>query len=219
MRGDWPQAPDRLYVYDAGLSKRAARPLAHEALEQARKNAPKLSMRSYSNLYPIWGDAFFGVGWKDDYVWFQEAGIRPFTMKSLEGKIIPMWVDDPNGAVAKANGTDAKPAETRNTPSGRQQTLIFRRVGVKGAKRPDGSSQAWPGAPGRISRREPGRPATRPGKRPGAIAKGNQGVRWRHPGLKARWAIATALEGVAEGNMMDPTVYGALPGEVINVSD
>jgi hypothetical protein len=218
MRGDWPTAPDRLYIYDAGLTRGVARKLAYQALREARKNVPKLSRETERNLYAIWGVGYFGVGWHSDYVWFQEAGIRPFTMTSLEGKIIPMWVDDPRGEVERQNRTGTSRPETRTTASGRKQTLIFRRAGRRGAQRRDGTMQSYPGSRGRIARREARRPYTRPGKRPGAIAKGNMGVRWRHPGLKPRWSVATALEGIAEQNMMDATVWGALPGVAINVS-
>lgn len=217
MRNEWPVMPDRLYVWDQGLRRGVARSLAWESLREARKNLPKLSAEGQKSLYAIWGVGYFGIGWRLDYIWYQEAGIRPFTMHSLEGKVIPMWVDDPRGDVERENTTRSSKPETRTTPSGRKQTLIFRRAGKKGDLRRDGEPQSYPGAPGRIARREARRPATRAGKTPGAIAKGNTGVRWRHPGLKPRWAITTVLESIAEQNMMDTTVYGALPGESIDV--
>ena len=78
---------------------------------------------------------------------------------SLKGKVIPMWVSDDDGSLKAKNPK----IETRTREDGSQQVLIFRRA-------------TRPGAPGRISKRD----------ELGRIAKGNVGVKWRHPGLGAK---------------------------------
>ena len=128
--------------------------LAHEAVTIARRNAPKLSGASAKRFTPYFGDGFFGIKWVDSYIFFQEMGIKPFTMKSLAGKVIPLWVSDPTGTERTKNPK----AKTRVTASGVTQVLIFRRVGIKGAQKSvlrNGirrfvPNTNYPGAPGRI---------------------------------------------------------------------
>lgn len=136
-----------------------------------------------------------GMGSHNTYVWFQDHGISPFTMRSLAGKVIPMWINDPTGAERSKNPK----AKTRTTASGVVQVLIFRkaaRLGSQITKRKrdpktgrmveTSKPASYPGAPGRINRREMGAPHTTPGRLGGAIAPGNGGVRWRHPGIAPR---------------------------------
>lgn len=194
--------PDRAIMVVEGLDLRRARACANAAVREARRKMPKLSGRSASRLMPLWGKNYFGIRWLDSYVFFQDHGIRPFTMRSLEGKTIPMWVDDPTGDERAKNPK----AKTRVTASGKQQVLIFRRVGMKGGSSPRTridpttrlphtvrQSASYPGAPGRIGRREAGAPLTTEGRQGGQIAKGNVGVRWRHPGLSPRLFINNAI--------------------------
>lgn len=185
--------PDRLVMEVPGLEPPMAHILARDAVALAAKYAPKLSGISARRLEPVWGDGYFGVRWQDHHVWFQEAGIKAFTMKHLAGKVIPMWIDDPTGT-EKAKNPNAK---TRVTESGRHQVLIFRRAAKQGERRPDGKPASYPGAPGRIWTREARAPLTTAGRRGGAIATRNVGVRWRHPGLAERSFVWKSLLQVA----------------------
>jgi hypothetical protein len=185
--------PDRLIMRVDGLSGSRARVLANAAVREARRVMPKLTGGSASRLFPLYGQGFFGIGFQDSYVWFQEQGIRSFTMWSLAGKTIPMWVDDLDGTERAKNPK----AKTRLTLSGKTQVLIFRKATA-------------PGSPGRISRRETGRPFTSPGKVAGAIAKGNVGVKWRHPGLAPRKFLNHAVSLAAQQGGIVPTrIYAA----------
>jgi hypothetical protein len=185
--------PDRLILRVDGLSGSRARVLANAAVREARRVMPKLTGASASRLFPLYGQGFFGLGWADSYVWFQEQGIRPFTMFALAGKVIPMWVDDLDGTERAKNPK----AQTRLTLSGKTQVLIFRKA-------------VNPGAPGRISKRETNRPFTSPGKVAGAVAKGNVGVKWRHPGLAPRKFLNHAVSLAAQQGGIVPTrIYAA----------
>lgn len=191
---------DRIYMKVPGeMADDIGRLAAETAVRHAQRRAPRLSGASGGRLQPVWGPDFFGVRWLDNYVWFQEMGINPFLMNSLQGKLIPMWVDDPTGEEAKKS----KKARTRVTIDGRRQTLIFRRAAKKGerkmVKRRIGGVDQWvsvprsyPGAPGRINRRHRGAPFRMDGKG-GQIAKGNVGVRWRHPGLSSKYFLHEAV--------------------------
>lgn len=182
--------PDRIFALVKHLDEDNAAILATQAVNRARSTMPRLSGNSAANLGPISGEGYYGIRWMDNHVWFQEQGIRPFTMRNLAGKTIPMWVNDPTGETARKNPK----AKTRVTADGRRQVQIFRRVGKIGARRTqklsdgslvDNGPQSYPGAPGRISMRTPPRWWSSPGRvsAPGRIAKGNVGVRWRHSGL------------------------------------
>lgn len=211
--------PSHLVMRIEGLSEDDAEALAEDAVISARGMAPKMSGASAAAFAPIWGEGWFGVRWEDDYVWYQETGIRPFTMTNLAGKTIPMWIDDPTGTERAKNPR----AETRVTASGKTQVLIFRRaaapIGARKtvtrkvpARRGGGTERrsvpaSYPGAPGRISRTEARRPWTTPGRVGGAIAQRNSGVRWRHPGLMKRSFIRQGLVVAAEH-------HGYAPGPV-----
>jgi hypothetical protein len=200
--------PDRLIVVMPGIKAPQARRIANEAVKLARRNAPKLTGDGARRMQPIYGKGFYGIYFGYSYMWFQEQGIRAFTMNNLAGKTIPMWVDDPTGQERVKNPK----AKTRITASGKVQVLIFRRAAQKGqyktVKRRSKVSgevtevrvpMSWPGAPGRIGLREARSPRTRPGKVAGQIARQNVGVRWRHPGLSARLFMNHALT-IASGN-------------------
>lgn len=192
--------PDRLIMVVRGLSGRRARTAANNAVNRARRLAPKMSGNMARGLYPLYGSGYFGIGWAGNPVaWYQERGIRPFTMRSLAGKTVPMWVDDPTGT----ERLRSPKAQVRVTESGKVQVQIFRRVGREG-------TPSAPGAPGRIGRREAGRPWTTAGRRGGAIAAGNIGVRWRHPGLHARLFMNRALTLAAqEAGILPVRIYAA----------
>lgn len=193
---DIHRTPDRLIMSVPGASPGDTRILAQEALKHARLLAPKLTGSGARAMTAIWGAGWFGIRFPLKQMWFQEAGIRPFTMKSLQGKTIPMWITDPTGRERAKNPK----AKTRVTASGKTQVLIFRKVSkigsTKSVQTPRGIEQrplSYPGAPGRIGLREAGNPYTTPGKMAGAIARRNVGVRWRHPGLQRQGFIRESL--------------------------
>jgi hypothetical protein len=211
-------SPDRLIMLVEGLSGTRARGLANAAVKEARRVMPKLTGGAASRMFPLYGSGFFGIGWQDSYVWFQEQGIRPFTMFSLAGKTIPMWVDDPAGTEREKNPK----ARTRVTLSGKTQVLIFRKAAMPGAtklvrkKVADGTwteshvPLSYPGAPGRIGKREAAAPRTTPGRVAGAVARGNVGTRWRHPGLAPRKFLNHSMALAAQQGGINPVrVYAA----------
>lgn len=180
----------------------------------ARRLMPKLTGRGAKKLQPLYGKGYYGIFFGEPYIWYQENGIRPFTMNKLAGKLIPMWIDDPTGQERVKNPK----AKTRVTASGKVQVLIFRRAAKKGQYKtimrrnkvtkkmePTRVPMSWPGAPGRIGVREAARPMTRSGKIGGQIAKGNSGVRWRHPGLAPRKFLNSSLTLTSGMNGIQPT--------------
>lgn len=211
--------PDRMVMVIKGLTGRRARAMANDALKEARKKMPKLSGDAARRLQPVYGKGYFGIYWPDSYVWFQDNGIQPFTMKNLAGKTIPMWVDDPTGAERSKNPK----AKTRITASGKLQVLIFRKAAKPGQtktttvrNKKTGQLEnkikpaSYPGAAGRIAKREFSAPFTTRGRKGGAIAQGNGGVRWRHPGTAPRQFLNNALTMAAQrGGILPRSVYAA----------
>jgi hypothetical protein len=212
--------PDRMIMVEKGLSAARARSAAREAVRQARRRMPKMSGAAARGMQPLYGKGYFGISWSTDVVWYQDHGTKPFTMKSLAGKTIPMWIDDPTGKERRDNPK----AKTRTTESGKIQVLIFRRAAQIGARKKvykrdpktglkvlvSDSPAHYPGAPGRIGWREASAPWTRPGKRAGAIHPGNIGVWWRHPGLKPRSFLNTSMTLAAQkGGLLAERVYVA----------
>jgi hypothetical protein len=208
--------PDRIIMIVKGLSPNKARSAALSAVREARRKMPKMSGASAARLQPLYGKGYFGIWWADSYVFFQDHGIRPFTMRNLAGKTIPMWIDDPTGIERSKNPK----AKVRTTVSGKTQVLIFRRAAnigqriTKYGKDRNGNRivvsdkpASYPGAPGRIGSRETGKPFTREGKQGGQIARGNVGVRWRHPGIAPRLFLNNAVTLAAQW-------YGILPTRV-----
>lgn len=185
--------PDRMIIIIPSLRGPRARRIANEAVRLARRQMPKLTGFGASRLVPLYGKGYVGVYFPDSYTWFQEHGIRPFTMWALEGRTVPMWIDDIDGTERQRNPK----AQIRVTLSGKTQVRIFRKA--KGV-----------GQPGRIGVREAARPWTTRGRTGGQIARGNVGVRWRHPGLAPRRFINFALATAAQKNGILPTrIYAA----------
>jgi len=186
--------PDRIIIVSPVLTAARARALANEAVRMARQLSPKINGAGARRLQPVYGKGVAGIRWADPYMFYVDHGTQPFTMYKLAGKTIPMWVADPGGFERERNPK----AKVRTTADGRVQVLIFRRVAALGQKRPDGKPASYPGAPGRISRREAAAPWTTPGKRGGAIAAGNGGVRWRHSGIVGRQFMNHSLAIAAQ---------------------
>jgi hypothetical protein len=198
------RAPDRVIMVISGLRAEDAKWLAILATGYARSHAPKLSGDSARRIVPLYGRDHFGMRWSDDRVWFQNSGVRPFLMRSLAGKTIPMWIDDPTGTERNKNPK----AKVRVTESGRVQVLIFRRAAQTGTykmvekrRRLHGKMQtvstpvprSFPGAPGRIATRQARSPYATPSQSTGQIAKRNVGIRWYFPGLTPRNFLQNGL--------------------------
>lgn len=190
--------PNSMYVSDLSLTRVQAELLADRAVQTAKTLAPKSTGESALDLRPLAGEGYFGIQWTLNRVWFQEAGINPFTNRAIAGKTIPMWIDDPTGEEQQKNPR----AETRTTISGKAQVLIFRRAARMGQRKTverDGQMvdvpASYPGAPGRIAMRQVD---TGPGKVAGQIAHFNVGVRWRHPGLAPRGFLHRSIVQAAE---------------------
>lgn len=198
--------PDRMLAIEAGLDARVCDQIARYAVQTAQQLAPKMSGSSAASLEPVSSEGIYGIYFPSPVLWYQDHGTRPFTMRSLEGKTIPMWLDDPSGTLRAKNPK----AKTRTTASGRFQVLVFRKAARKGQQRtkmvknretgqmvPKLVAASYPGAPGRINQREAGSPNTTPGRVAGAIAPGNGGVRWRHPGLTPRLFMGYSIHQAA----------------------
>jgi hypothetical protein len=204
-------SPDRMLMFVDGLSPKKARSIANEATALARRKMPKVSGASARRIQPLYGPGFFGIYWADPYVWFQEQGIKAFTMNNVQGKTIPMWVADADGSLRTKNPK----IRTRRTEDGRTQVLIFRRAAIKGQRKVkyrrdpvtglktvvSDVPMSYPGAPGRIGKRAGGPPNA------GAIGKGNVGVRWRHPGLQPKLFLNNSITLAAQR-------FGILPVRV-----
>lgn len=213
--------PDRIYLLAPGVNRRLCKMLADQAVAGARKASPKMSGRAANGIRPYYGDGFFGFKWDAPYLWYQEQGIRPFTMTKLAGKTIPMWIKDPTGSVRRENPK----AETRIRADGVTEVQIFRRAAKPGQRKRvavrdrQGRLLRWrdapasyPGAPGRISHRHVNEDL---GRTTGRIARltsrAHQGVRWRHPGLTPREFMQFSLQQVGMmAQIPDITVYSAL---------
>jgi hypothetical protein len=206
--------PDRILIFVDKLSPAKARAAANEACNMARKRMPKMSGASARHIQPLYGKGFFGIYFPDRYTWFQEQGIRPFTMNNLQGKTIPMWVKDSDGKLRAKNPK----IKTKTTEDGRTLVLIFRKAAIKGSRKVvyrrdpvtgirtvvSDKPQSYPGAPGRIGTRV-GKNDT--GQNAGQIARTNVGVRWRHPGLAPKLFLNNSMALAAQR-------YGILPVRV-----
>lgn len=193
------------------------RQMAQQAVRFGRTIVPKLSGTAAKGMVPYFSEGAFGIRWDQSYLWFQEAGIRAFTMSKLAGKVIPMWIDDPTGKEARDN-----PKAKKRTISGRKQILIFRRAAKPGQRKRVArrNSQgkilgyrtvpmSYPGAPGRITHRLS--VGTIAGKPPRSMP--HVGVRWRHPGLEGRGMLQHAmLETARAHGLRNTTCYAKAGG-------
>jgi hypothetical protein len=209
-------APDRLVML-ADVSREESYYLATEAVYIARQTMPRVTGVTASRLATIVAEGYFGIYFPDATTWFLEAGTRAFTMRSLAGKTIPMWVSDTDGQLRRDNPK----IRIHTTEDGRLQVLIFRRAARLGqrkvVRRKDPVTgqltlrttvASYPGAPGRINRRQPAAPWNASGTQGGQIAGGNVGVRWRHPGIQAMQFLNGALARTAfEAGLPITTVY------------
>ena len=179
-------------MYVEGLPGPEAQFLAHEAVQIARKLAPKLSGNP-PGASPRSGETASSgsVGRRLRLV--PGGGIHPFTMRSLAGKTIPMWINDPTGEERQKNPR----AQTRVTASGKTQVTSSARRPPSAHARPSPGRRlvetsrsrcpsSYPGAPGRIGTGSLGGPGPPRDELPRPIARRNVGVRWRHPGLARR---------------------------------
>jgi hypothetical protein len=198
--------PNCIYMLAPGLDAKQCRRLAKVATKLARQSAPKLTGAMARGIEPYWDEGRFGLQWAEEYTYFQSEGIKAFTMRSLAGKVIPMWLDDPDGRIYREN-----PKAKRRVRHGRHQTLIFRKAApigsTKTVKKFDkrghikGVSvvpRSYPGAPGRVRQNyRHSNPIVPSGRVAGQIMAGNVGVRWRHPGMGKKWFLREAVEHTA----------------------
>lgn len=204
--------PDRI-IMEVDADVFVCRQVATHAVKLTREVAPKLTGSSARRITPIYAAGLVGLQWMDAHVWYQNQGIKAFTMRKLAGKTIPMWIDDPTGREREKNPK----ARTRVTESGKTQVLIFRRAANIGQRKRVRRNGVWvdvpasfPGAPGRIANREAAAPDTTPGRVGGAIARGNVGVRWRFPGLDERGFLQYGLvNAVMEAGLPLAPIYAA----------
>lgn len=212
--------PDRMIMIVPDLDRQIAWQLSVEAVNQARQTMPRVSGATASRLQPVSGTNFFGIYFPDSQTWFMEHGTKAFTMRSLAGKTIPMWLNDFDGQLRQKNPK----AKTRTTEDGRVQVLIFRRAArigqrklvqrrdkVTGKMVTTTAPASYPGAPGRIGTRKPTFWNNFFRNVSGQIAKGNVGVRWRHPGIQAM--------GFLNGALARTVFEAGLPIEPVYVAD
>ena len=102
------------------VSEQDAHYLAINATEHARLTMPRVSGATARHMQPIWDQGYFGIYFPDPHTWYMEHGTKPFTMRSLANKTIPMWVSDLDGSI---RAKDPK-AKVRRTEDGRLQVLI-----------------------------------------------------------------------------------------------
>lgn len=166
------QIPDGIIMNVPTTNLQLLKTLAGNAAESARAGAPKSSGKAAEGIEAIFGPGWFGIRWSHPYLWYQDQGTGPHTMRALRGKTIPMWVDDDGGSQTAKIPAKDRLKRARVTKDGRRQILIFRKA-------------TKPGAPGRIGKRTRGPD--------GRIAKGNVGVKWRHPGLPHKGFLSAAV--------------------------
>lgn len=209
--------PDRLVMLLPDVDSQSAKYMAIDAVHMARQSMPRVSGATANRLQPVHGSGYIGIYFPDRWTWWMERGTKPFTMRSLAGKTVPMWITDTDGSERQKSPK----AKVRTTQDGRVQVLIFRRAArigqrkvvtrknkVTGAMESTTVPASYPGAPGRIARRVAPAPFTPSGQRGGQIAKGNVGVRWRHPGLNAMLFLNGALADAAfQAGEIIRTVY------------
>ena len=205
--------PDRMVLRAPDINDDEAKYLAINAVHRARQTMPRVTGATANRLVPLYGEGWFGIYFPDPQAWFMEHGTAPRTMRSLAGKLIPMWVADADGSLRAKNPK----IKIRHTEDGRTQVLIFRKAARIGERRQvrkrnkdTGQMEltwtvaSYPGAPGRISQRSSN----------GQIGGGNVGVRWRHPGLRALQYLNGALaEAAWEANIPLTTVYATTGAE------
>lgn len=203
--------PEMAVMIFRDLHEDEARYLAQDAVYRARQRMPRVTGATARTIRPVYGRRWFGLSFGEN-AWRLEHGTGPHTMRSLAGKTIPMWITDVDGSMRAQNPK----SRVRVTQDGRTQVLIFRKAAKLGARKTVTSKwgnsyqtpAAYPGAPGRIARREPGVPWTSIGNRGGAVSAGNTGVRWRHPGIRAMQFLNSALaEAAFDAGLIVETVY------------
>jgi hypothetical protein len=169
---------------------------------------------------------------QDSYVWYQDHGIRPFTMNNLQGKTIPMWINDPSGQLRQKNPK----AKTRVTKDGRQQTLIFRKAPKQGGGTQRYSRNSKTGAL-ELNTDKKGSSPTKAGrakkdnlagslseegrKSGGKNGSGSSGMGWRYPGIAPKLFINNSITVTAQKNgilpvriyVTDATWNGRVPND------
>jgi len=116
--------PDRMVLRAPDINDDEAKYLAINAVHRARQTMPRVTGATANRLVPLYGEGWFGIYFPDPQAWFMEHGTAPRTMRSLAGKLIPMWVADADGSLRAKNPK----IKIRHTEDGRTQVLIFRKA-------------------------------------------------------------------------------------------
>lgn len=64
--------------------------IASHAMQSAQKNLRDRNWTSSGNIHSAYGEGEVGLRTSLDYLMYQNTGIRPFVMRSLEGKVVPI---------------------------------------------------------------------------------------------------------------------------------
>lgn len=72
------------------LPKQVTNPISQRAAQIARSNALARGWKSSSSFMPISGTGYIGIQTSVRYHMYQELGTKPFLMRSLEGKTVPI---------------------------------------------------------------------------------------------------------------------------------
>lgn len=99
--------------------RKSAEVLAKDAVRIAsiRARAMLRTAKGVAGFYPVANDdGSYGIGIKQKYYYmhFQNTGIRPFTMWSLEGKTVPMRLPGGRVIFRKATGVGRRKVLERN---------------------------------------------------------------------------------------------------------
>lgn len=169
--------------------------LAESAVAMAREMVPRVTGASARRLRAVWGKRWYGIHDVSGNLRYGNRGTRPRVMRELENKTVPMWITDDDGSMTEKVPMHKRGEMTRVTEDGRRQVKIFRKAAPIGSRktvtrngRQVSVPRSYPGAPGRINRRDD----------IGKIAGGNVGVRWRHPGIQGRDYVGDAILYVAD---------------------
>ena len=77
------------------IPRQVTSPVSQRAAQIARENAVARGWKSSAALLPIAGAGYVGIKTEKKYHMYQEQGTKPFLMRSLEGKTVP--INGPDG--------------------------------------------------------------------------------------------------------------------------
>lgn len=77
------------------MPRQVTSPMSQRAAQIAREGAVARGWKSSAALLPIAGPGYVGIKTEKKYHMYQEQGTKPFLMRSLEGKTVP--INGPDG--------------------------------------------------------------------------------------------------------------------------